>query len=138
MGVTANYLMSLINKLDIMPIWEIMRENEREAGNEVIVPGSVDWLPAVDWDPTIVVSRRGRDVRLIAILAANPGNGAFRRLVAAIQEAGLVPVIIAPSLEMRETVRRWGWYRRYVGSGFEQEEQWRPRVKATTRQSGRA
>src|SRR5690606_34593482 len=58
MGVTANYLMSLIDKLDIMPIWEIMRENEREAGNEVIVPGSVYWLPAVDWDPTIVVSRR--------------------------------------------------------------------------------
>lgn len=28
------------------------------------------------------------------------------------------------------TYRRWGWYRRYVNSGFEQEEQWRPRVKA--------
>lgn len=124
--VTGSYLAELFGKLETMPIHEIMRENERESGNDVIVPGEVHWLPSEDWDETIVVSRNGKEIRLIAILARHPGNGAFRRLVHAILDAGLVPVIIAPSLEMAATMKRWGWHRRFVGSGFEQEDQWRP------------
>jgi len=129
-GVTESFLINLIAQLGSKPIWEIMRDNEREAGNEVIVPGQVAWLPLLDWDETIVVSRRRKEIRLIAILAKSPGNGAFRRLIDAIQANGLTPVILAPSLEMAATMRRWGWSRRFVGTGFEQEEQWRPKKRA--------
>lgn len=129
MAVSEAYLVNLIDRLGRQPIHEIMRDDERERGHEIVIPGNVPWLPVDDWDPTVVVSRSGKDVRLIAILAKAPGNGAFRRLVAAIQAEHLTPVIIAPSLEMAATVRRWGWYRIYVGHGFEQEEQWRPRKR---------
>lgn len=125
-GVSVAYLVALFDKMDRMPIWEIMRDDERARGNEIIIPGEVDWLTADDWDPTVVVSRRKSEIRLIAILAKNQGRGAFRRLVVGIRSAGLTPVIIAPSIEMAATMRRWQWHRRYVGSGAEQEEQWLP------------
>lgn len=129
MGVSEFYLVNLIDRLGRQPIHEIMREDERERGNRVVVPGKVPWLSADDWDPTIVVSLDHKDVRLIAILANSPGNGSFRRLVAGIQAEGLTPVVLAPSIELRATLRRWGWRCRYVGRGVTREEQWRPRKR---------
>lgn len=111
-------------------ISEVMRDDERAAGHKVILPGEVEWLPLADWDPTIVVSLDGNKVRLVAILARNPGNGAFRRLVATIAASGLTPQIIAPTNEMRATVKRWGWRIRTKGSGFEAQEIWYPRARA--------
>lgn len=109
------------------PIWQVMRDDEAAAGRSIILPGSEPWLSADDWDATITVSRDGKEVRLVAILAKLPGNGAFRRTVSGILGAGLVPVIIAPAVLMRETMKRWGWAVRHVGSGWDHEEQWRPR-----------
>lgn len=109
------------------PMWEVMREDELLAGNAVILPGDFPWLPTADWHETIIVSQSGKEIRLIAILANEPGKGAFRRLVTGILEAGLVPVIVAPTTIMRETMKRWNWARRDVGKGWNHEEQWRPR-----------
>lgn len=109
------------------PIWQTMRDDEEDADRDVILPGSQPWLSADDWDPTIVVSRQGREVRLIAILAKSPGHGAFRRTVTGIIDAGLTPVIISPTFMMQDTMKRWGWTPRHVGSGWDHEEQWRPR-----------
>jgi hypothetical protein len=110
-------------------VYEVMREDERRAGRTVIVPGDVEWLPAADWDETVVVSLDGQQVRLIAILAKNPGNGAFRRLIAAICAAELVPIISTPTNEMRETLKRWGWKGKIHGWGEQSEELWKPRTK---------
>ncbi len=112
------------------PIHEFMRDNERAAGRTVVVPGSVPWLSADDWDPTVVVSREGNRVRLVAILALNPGRGALKRTVAGIQEVGLEPCIVEPTRELQETLRRWGWRSRRVGSGMESETIWYPRRRA--------
>jgi len=121
-----NALFATLN--DGRPMHEIMRANEREAGFIVVLPGDVPWLSVADWHPTITVSRNGNDVRLVAILANNPGNGALRRTVQGIINAGLVPVVIEPTHEMRATMQRWKWKRRIVGHGFfDREEQWRPR-----------
>lgn len=110
------------------PLWEIMRRDEISKGNTVIVPGDRLWLSADDWDSTIIVSQKGREIRLIAILARDPGTGAFRRTVTGILGAGLVPVIIEPMGVMAIILRRWNWSKRIVGSGFmHREEQWRPR-----------
>ncbi|HRQ33127.1 MAG TPA: hypothetical protein PLM89_08485, partial [Anaerolineales bacterium] len=32
-------------------------------------------------------------------------------------EAGLTPIIVTPTIEMRATVKRWGWKEQIVGSG---------------------
>lgn len=112
---------------DGRPMHEIMRANEREAGYAVVLPGEVSWLSIDDWDPTVTVSVNDKEVRLVAILAKRPGNGAFRRAVKAILDAGLTPCVIEPTREMRATMRRWNWYPRRVGSGMDSEEQWRPR-----------
>lgn len=108
-------------------IHEQMRQDERDAGRRVVIPGDVPWLMAEDWDPTVVVSIDGKRVRLIAILAKRQGQGAFKRLVAAIQAAGLQPVIVAPTREMRATLKRWGWKERVTGSGITTEQLMYPR-----------
>ena len=109
------------------PIHEIMRDNEAADGCRVVLPGDEPWLSASDWHPTVTVSRHGNTVRLVAILAKSPGNGAFRRTIAGIIDAGLVPCVVAPTMEMRATLKRWKWKCRHVGYGMDCEEQWRPR-----------
>lgn len=105
---------------------EAMREDERAAGNAIILPGMVDWLPALDWPEDIVVATRGRFVRIIAIKAKHPGTGAFSRMITGIAVAGRIPIIVEPMFDMPDILKRWGWSRRIVGSGFEKEEQWQP------------
>lgn len=123
-----NALFATLN--DGRPIHEIMRANERDSGCRVVLPGETPWLSADDWHPTITVSRNGSEVRLVAILAKNPGNGALRRTVRGILDAGLTPVVIEPTHEMRATMQRWKWRKRISGYGFfDREEQWRPRKR---------
>lgn len=123
--VSAEYLLGLLTSPQ--PIHELMRDNERKAGFTPLIPGDAPWLPAGDWHDTVVVSTDHRQVRLVAILAKRPGNGAFRRLVAGIVAAGLKPVVVEPTDEMRKTLRRWGWRGRWHGHGFEtSEERWTP------------
>ena len=114
------------------PMHVLMRAEEEKLGNRVVVPGDEPWLSPDDWHSTVVVSvdDRARDVRLIAILALDPGTGALRRTVAGIKAAGLTPCIIAPTHEMRATCKRWGWVRTNVGRGWNHEEQWRPHALA--------
>lgn len=114
---------------DGRPMQEIMRDMERKSGYRVVIPGQEPWLSLADWDQTVTVSvdDKRKTVRLVAILARNPGNGALRRTVKAIIEAGLTPCVIEPTREMRATMQRWNWAVRRVGHGFEGEEQWRPR-----------
>ncbi len=127
--------MALIDTLDKLfaamdagtPICEVMRNDERTNGFEIIKPGDVSWLSTDDWDETVVVSRDGNRIRLVAILAKNPGNGALTRTVKGILAAGLIPTIIEPTNEMRATCQRWGWKTRRVGAGFESYEIWYPR-----------
>jgi hypothetical protein len=127
MGISSGYLTSLLDRMQSMPIEEIMRQDERERGNRVVKPGDEPWLLETDWPDHIVISVTSkREVRIIAIIAKKPGAGAFTRLVGLIRSAGLVPVVLAPSNEMRTTLRRWRWRQRYVGHGFDSEEQWRP------------
>ena len=119
------------------PIHEYMRADERAAGRRVVIPGEVAWLAAADWNPTVVVSVDRKVVRLVAILALNPGTGALRRTVAAIIDAGLTPCIVAPTREMRQTMKRWKWKCRHVGYGSQSEEQWKPRRLTMAGRRGR-
>ena len=110
-----------------IPMQDIMRANERAAGYRVVVPGDEPWLSAADWHSTITVSVDRHIVRLVAILANNPGSGAFRRTVRSIIAAGLTPCVIEPTHEMRTTLKRWNWKCKRKGCGLNSEEQWMPR-----------
>jgi hypothetical protein len=106
---------------------DIMRRDERAKGYRLVLPGWEPWLSASDWHETNVVSVDGERVRLVAIWAKNPGRGAFRRLVAAIQAAGLKPCVFSPHDEFAATLKRWGWKEKRRGYGMDHEEWWEPR-----------
>lgn len=104
-----------------------MRESEEGAGNRVVLPDSVPWLPSKDWGNHPIISIRGRDVRIVAICALNPWTGAFSRLIDGIIEAGMTPVIVAPMLMMPEILERWGgWFAVEIGEGWSHETHMRP------------
>jgi hypothetical protein len=99
-------------------------------GFTVVRPGDVPWLPASDWLPLTIASTNGKRVRLVALAAVRPGQGALLRLVITIMAAGLEPVIVEPSGRMVETLRRWGWRPRRIGKGFAAQHVWHPRSRA--------
>lgn len=115
----------LLSQLQTKPIHEIMRQNERDAGYEPVLPGTAPWFSARDWRPTDVVSTDGKIVRIVAICARKPGSGAFRRMVNGIVAAGLEPVVIEPFPVMEAILTRWGWAGKLVGSGIDRYEEWR-------------
>lgn len=129
MGNLASHLDELFTAMEQgVAICDIMRENERKAGYEVVLPGSQPWLSAEDWDETVVVSKDDKHVRLVAILAKRQCQGSLHRTIRGIIAAGLIPQIVEPTVEMRTTCKRWGWRSRRIGRGFESQEVWYPRT----------
>jgi hypothetical protein len=105
----------------------MLREAEVHKGYRLVPVGSVDWLPAEDWGKHDVVSTDGHEVRLVAISANRRHTGAFKRLLAGIEAAGMRPVVVCPLFEMKLILRGWGWRCREIGVEFdEREDQWRP------------
>ncbi len=107
-----------------------MCDDEQAKGFIPVKTGSTDWLPASDWPEDVVITQKDNVIRIVAFYALQPGNGAFRRLVDGIIHAGLRPVVVAPTREMQETLRRWNWRQRFIGTTFQDiEEQWFPQRK---------
>lgn len=106
---------------------QILTDHETERGFFVIRPGEVDWLPLADWMSLTIVSLGGGVVRLVAIWAREPDNGAFRRLCMALKAKGLTPHVVAPMPEMQAKLKRWGWRRHVKGSMLDREEWWTPK-----------
>lgn len=106
-----------------------MEDCEREMVFVVIPVGATEPFAVAshDWENALV-SLNGSDVRLVLLHAYRRNRGALRRLVAAIQGAGLTPVVIEPTgSEMPAIMRKWKWKKRRVGgTGWESYEEWRP------------
>jgi hypothetical protein len=64
---------------------------------------------------------------LVALQAQQEGQGALRRLIAAISAAGMQPVIVEPFTALEQTLRRWGWKERRAGRGDLAHTIWHPR-----------
>lgn len=106
-------------------------ESETSRGFKVIRPGDAPWFRAADWRAASVASINGRYARLVLLHAFVSGRGAMTRTIAAIQEAGLKPVIVDPTPELAATLKRRGWKSRDAGSTFEDMETlWYPRRRA--------
>jgi hypothetical protein len=106
-----------------------MKEDERAAGFMPVCPGDVPWFSKYDWPDDVVVSVKGREVRIVAIKAKERGKGALRRLIGEIAYHGLTPIIVEPLFDMPDILKKWGWTSRIVGTGMNREEQWRPDEK---------
>jgi len=122
-----------IEKLAAMGPAERLEQGERAKGFEIVHPGSVSWLPVEDWTPSTIISTDGRRVRLVALLASDPGHGGLRRLVEGIIAAGLEPVVVEPFPQLVTTLERWGWRSRRIGYGFDAHEIWYPRPRKKAR-----
>jgi hypothetical protein len=116
----------VIRRLIIMGPSEAMKEDERAMGFTPVSPGEVPWLAVADWQPTGVISIKGKIVRIVAIKAIVPRTGAFSRLITGIAKAGLRPVVVEPMFDMPDILRRWGWSHRIIGSGKDRQEVWQP------------
>ena len=101
---------------------------EIEAGYEIVRPGEVAWLPLEDWDGNTIISQGRFRVRLVALMARDPGHGALKRLIAAIQNQGRMPVVVEPFNDLAVVLRRWGWKRRHIGRGGYRHCIWHPRT----------
>lgn len=81
-----------------------------------------------DWEHGII-SRLGDEIRLVAIQAKQPGNGAFSRLVKHIQQQGFVPVVVEPIGEVMPAImKKWEWQHKTATHNTERWrwEEWRP------------
>lgn len=105
-----------------------MRLCEAEAGYDPILREDPPaWLHLDDWEDDFVISKDGFRIRIVAIIAVKPHNGAFSRLVTGICKAGFMPVVVVPLGQMRPILSRWGWMRGIHGSSFaEREDRWFP------------
>lgn len=103
---------------DRMMIYLSMREQEEALGWRCVV--DAPWFIKDDWIGDPVVSIKGDEVRIVAILAKTPGAGAFGRLIDGILAAGLKPIVVEPVfMTMPAIMERWGWRRRNIGQDFE-------------------
>jgi len=137
--VSPAELMTFLAQMKGKPAWQALRDAEIARGYQHVPVGSVAWLPLNDWHERDCVSLDGNEVRLIAIAARRPRRGSLRRLLAAIDAAGLKPVIVAPMGVMPAILARWGWEKTEIGSTFaDYEDQWRPagRTEAHTAAAG--
>lgn len=107
----------------------VMMNLELAHGFRLVQPGHAPFdFAEADW-PTFeqCVSLDGDEVRLVIVNARYPGQGGFRRLIDAIERAGLRPVVIAPIGEtMPAILARWRWRCTVKGVGFKSAEEWRP------------
>lgn len=99
----------LARRIALLGPGEAMRQDERDKGYRIVLPGDEPWLPKADWPENVCVSQTGNEVRIVAIFARNPGQGAFKRLITGIEAAGLTPVVVCPIFQMPKILKRWGW-----------------------------
>jgi hypothetical protein len=98
-----------------------LRDFEKAAGHTPYAPPNPD-----EWR-AVVLSQDGRRVRIVLVDAFHPGTGAFTRLIAGIRAAGLTPVIVEPTLALRDWCERHGYRERIVGRGDARHRIWYPR-----------
>jgi len=118
------FLKTLTRCLAIGPV-EAMTQDEIAKGYTPIKVGEKPWFSKRHWNDG-VLSKNGKEVRIIAIIAKQQGRGSFRKMVDGIRRDGLTPVVICPFSQMEAILKKWGWEKTVVGGSFlEREEQWR-------------
>lgn len=101
----------------------VMCDDQVRMGRTIVPTGSVTpfAVPREDWRET-VISVAGKVAFLVLVEARTKRQGALRRLVAAVKDAGMCPVICEPiGLEMPAVLSHWSWVR------FQNTHHWIPK-----------
>lgn len=114
------------------PIGSAILLDEVSAGRRPVLPDAEPpaWLELDDWRWFPLLAYDAREVHVLAIWSAR--RGAFTRLVAGIEAAGLVPVVVAPLPFLRAILVRKGWRETVKGWGPSRREEWRPPTASPT------
>lgn len=107
-----------------MTMLGLIRAYERDMGYQLIT--DAPWLNRKDWY-ALIASEDGNRVRLVLMDAAEPGTGAMTRLIAGIEKAGKIPVIVEPMGRLRDWCKKNGWKKRIIGKGWDRQEVWHPK-----------
>ena len=102
-----------------------LRVGEVKMGFSIITQAR--WLDPDDWDQWTIVSQDAKRIRLVALSARHPGNGAFTRLIDKIMREGLVPVVVEPNERLAEWCRKHWYRKRNCGHGALRHEVWYPK-----------
>lgn len=90
---------------------------EIDNGHKIISRDEYPWFSSDDWEEG-VVSIDGKRVRIVAVMAKNPFNGAFSRMITGICKDGFIPVVVAPFDMMIFIMKKWGWHKRLIGHDY--------------------
>ena len=105
---------------------DLMRQDEVLQGFQII--SQAKWLDWNDWDRHTIISMDHNRVRLVALQAKVPGQGAFTRLIDALDKAGLVPVLVEPNQTLIDWCHRHFYRKRTLNKGRKyQHEVWYPK-----------
>lgn len=107
-----------------------MREEESAKGYTPLKLGDKPWLKVDDWLDDVVMSLDGNRVRIIALIAKQQGAGTFSRMITAIIQDDLKPIVIAPFAQMEGILRAWDWRQVIKGDTFyDRVDEWFPQRK---------
>ena len=89
----------------------IMRDEQLAMGRTIVELGSSTPfpIPRWDWDETLITTH-GSSAFIVLVYARRKRRGALSRLVKAIRNAGMTPVIVSPiGRQMPAILAKWGW-----------------------------
>lgn len=107
--------------------WDVILQHELRHGRERILEAR--WLDWNDWDrDTIITSSKTQPyLRLVLLVAKEPGKGAFTRLIANIKAEGLQPTLVEPSQSLIDWCNRHDWRSRIIGRNADRQTIYYPR-----------
>jgi hypothetical protein len=102
-----------------------MRMAEVRQGFSIVTEAR--WFNRDEWTPYTIVSQDKTRVRMVALEAKAPGNGAFTRLISGIWKSGLVPVLVEPNQTLVDWCHRHQFRKRTIGNKEYRHDIWYPR-----------
>lgn len=121
---TEIYVRSL-TAMSRQEIGAAMIARERDQGFSIILDAI--WFDQNDWDAATIITQDGKRIRLVALQAKIPGQGAFNRLVRRIFAHNLAPVLVEPNEMLVGWCYRHGFRSKTIGRGDNRQTIWYPR-----------
>src|SRR5215469_14847522 len=113
------------NEMSVGMWKDIMVREEMLMGHIII--RDAPWLNLGDWADIIVSEDKKGRIRLVLLAAKRPGEGAFGRLIAALERAEKKFCVVEPLNGLLEWCKKHGWKERVMGQGNQRHHVWYPR-----------
>jgi hypothetical protein len=118
--------LDLIKEALAMPPWPILaRQQLSEHGCRLVEVGDRRWFSADEWHADSVIGLKRREAFIALLMVLRPGQGAFNRLLVALNRERYKPAIIAPLPVMESILRHKGFSPTCEVIGGEPVDVWR-------------